>query len=288
MTRTEARSDDDQLILRVHLGGRLQKLRNHAGIDMKSAAQHVRTSTSTLSRIENGKQSAKTSFVRKWADLYGVPEIRDELVDLAERASAPTWWAKYKAGAEPWFREMLAREAIGSEIRIFEVELIHGLLQTPGYLRAFRAAAIPDPVEEETVRLINFRLARQEHLADGGMPRVRFVLNEAVLLRPVGSSAVWREQLEALLAAAARPEIDIRVLPFSAGPHPAMGVPFTAITVADHVGLDAVYLENDRTGRELTRKGELHHYLDIFERLTSMSWSPEQSVAYISTLAGNA
>ncbi len=288
MTRSETRSDGGQLILRAHLGERLFQLRERAGVDMKTAARYVGTSPSTLSRIENGKQSAQVSFVRNWAILYRVPEIGDELADLAERASASTWRAKYKAGAEPWFREMLAREAIASEIHIFEVELIHGLLQTEGYIRAFRAAAIPDPIEEETARLVKFRLARQEHLADGGMPRLRVVLNEAVLLRPVGDRATWREQLERLLEAATRPEVDIQVLPFSAGPHPAMGVPFTTITVNEHPGLDAVYLEDDRTGRELTREGELRRYREIFDRLTSVSWSPEKSVAYISTLARNA
>ncbi len=288
MTRTETRSDGGQLILRAHLGERLLLLREQADVDMKTAARYVGTSTSTLSRIENGKQSAKIAYVRGWATLYGVPEIGDELADLAERCVAPNWWAEYRAGVDPWLREMLAREAVASKVCIFEVELIHGLLQTEGYIRAFRHAAIPDPIEEETVRLVKFRLARQEHLADGGMPHLHVVLNEAVLLRPVGTDGVWRGQLERLLDAAAEPEVTIQVLPFSAGPHPAMGVPFTKITVDEHPGLDAVYLEDDRSGRQLNREGDLHRYSEIFDVLTSMSWSPEQSVAYVSTLARNA
>lgn len=286
MTRSETRSDGGQLILRARLGARLRQLREHAGVDTKQAAAYVGISESTLSRIETGKQSTGVAYVRGWASLYRVPELGDELVDLAERGAAPNWWAEY--GAEPWFREMLAREAIASEVCIFEVELIHGLLQTEGYIRGFRNAAIPDPIEEETVRLVNFRLARQEHLADGGMPQLRVVLNEAVLLRPVGDGAAWHGQLERLVEASAHPEVTIQILPFTAGAHPAMGVPFTTITVAEEPNLNAVYLEDDRSGRQLTREADLRRYRGIFERLTSVSWSPEKSVAYISTLARNA
>ena len=286
MTRTETRSDGGQLILRARLGARLRALRETAGVTPEQAARHIGVSPSTLSRMETGKQTSKIAYVRALTSLYGAAQAADELADLAERGAAPAWWTEH--GVDAWVRELLAREAIASRICVFEVALVHGLLQTEGYIRGFRNAAIPDPVEEETQKIIDFRLARQQHLGENGAPRLHVVLEQAVLLRPVGDSAAWRGQLEHLVAAAEQEQVTIQILPFAAGAHPAMGVPFTAITVDEEPGLDAVYLEDDRGGRQLTRESDLRRYRGIFDRLTSDSWPAEKSVAYVSTLARNA
>lgn len=285
MTRSETRTDTGQLILRARLGRDLRRLREQAGIDLDEAARHVGISGSTLSRIETGKQSTLVAYVRGLVTHYGAPEQGNELVDLAKRSAAPGWWTRY--GQDPWVREMLAREAIASSIEIHETELVPGLLQTEGYIRGFRAAAVPNASEEDTARLVEFRLARQQHLLDGGTPHLRVVLGEAVLARPVGDSDAWREQVERLISAAEN-GVDLRILPFAAGAHPAMGVPFSTISVAEEPSLDAVYLEDDRSGRQLQRPADLHRYRSIFERLTSMSWPIEQSVAYLRRLTRNA
>ncbi len=285
MTRSETRTDGGQLILRARLGARLSQYREHAGITIRDAARHAGVHESTLSRIENGKQSTKVAYIRSWASQYEVPHLEAELVDLAERAAAPGWWTSF--GADPWVREMLARECVAEQLDIYEIALVPGIFQTEPYIRGLRAAAVPDALEEDTARLVAFRLARQQHLLDGGAPKIRVVLDEAVLLRPIGSPQAWRGQLKHL-ATAAKAGVALHVLPLDVGAHPAMGVPFSILTVAEEPALDAVYLEDDRSGRELQRPADLHHYHGIFDRLTSMSWPVEQSVAYLSRLARNA
>lgn len=289
MTRTETRTDGDRLILRARLGALLRQARQTAGMDIPSAATILRINKSTLSRMETGKQASSVSKVRALATLYQLEDQESrELVDLAERTAAKAWWAAPRYGvSDEWVREMLAREAIAGKIEVFEVALVPGLLQTEGYIRGLRAAAIPDAVEADTQRVVDYRRARQEHLADNGTPDLHVVLEQVVVDRPVGSPEVWREQLEHLVAMAVRPEVVLQVIPTSAGAHPAMGVSFTTITVAEEPGLDAVYMEDDRSGKQLNNEAELRRYDGIFKRLTSMSWSAEQSVAYISTLASD-
>lgn len=286
MTSTGTRTDGGQLIFRARLGGQLRALREASGVGAAQAARHIRVSASTLSRMENAKQASRVGDIRSLADLYGAPDRADELAALAERSAAPAWWSEH--GAEPWVRDMLAREAIADRICAFETALVHGLLQTEDYMRAVRSVAIPDAIEEETKRAVDFRLARQQHLADNGAPRLHVVLEQAVVDRPIGDRAARCAQLEHLVAEAGRPETTIQIIPTSAGAHPAMGVSFTAITVGGEPGLDAVYLEDDRSGRQLTRLADLQRYREIFDRLTSMAWSPDQTVAYLSTLTCNA
>jgi transcriptional regulator with XRE-family HTH domain len=288
MTRTETRKtrDGGTLMIRIRLGARLRQLRMAAGKEMLDAAQYLRVDKATISRIENGRTSAKVAHVRLLAAFYGAKDLEDELVEEAERGAAPGWWAEF--GPEPWFKELLGRESVATGLDLFETELVPGLLQTEGYIRGFRAAAVPDATEEATARLVQFRLARQRHLVDGGVPTMRVILNEAVLMRPVGDPEAWRGQLEHIVKVASDPQVTVQVLPFSSGAHPAMGVPFYALTVKDEPSLDAVYLEDDRSGRQLTREGDLQRYRDIFTRLTSMSMSPDETVAYLSTLARNA
>ena len=48
-------------------------------------------------------------------------------------------------------------------------------------------------------------------------PRLNVVLNEAILRRPVGGSQVMAAQLDSLAAAAGLPNVELRVVPFSAG-----------------------------------------------------------------------
>jgi transcriptional regulator with XRE-family HTH domain len=290
MTRTaDTRTDGDRLILRARLGALLRQAREAADMNIPSAATILRINKSTLSRMETGKQASSVSKVKALAALYKLEHTESqELIDLAERTAAPAWWTAPGYGvSDEWVREMLAREAIAHKIEIFEVALVPGLFQTEGYIRSLRSAAIPDAVEAETKRVVDYRRARQEHLADNGMPTLHVVLEQVVVDRPVGSPPVWRTQLEHLVAMASRPEVTLHIIPTSAGAHPAMGVSFTTITV-EEPGLDAVYMEDDRSGKQLTREAELHRYHGIFDRLTSMSWSPEQSVAYLSTLARDA
>ena len=68
-------------------------------------------------------------------------------------------------------------------------------------------------------RIVASRAERQRLLDRPHAPRVSFVLDESVLLRPIGGAAVLRAQLDHVLEVARSPRVEVRVLPLELGAH---------------------------------------------------------------------
>src|SRR6266540_2209708 len=210
-------------IRRWELGRQLRQLRENAGVDPKTAAAEIDTSTSTLSRIESGKQTIKPTYVKLLSLLYDVDsQTRRGLLELAEEAGQPEWHTGLSKGMPEWFRLYLGYEAAASVIRSYCSELIDGRLQTPAYIRAIARANRPDSPEAVLDASVALRQGRQARLDADDPPTLHVVLNEAVLHRIIGSREIMRGQLEHLAKVANRRHITIQVLPFTAGAHPAM------------------------------------------------------------------
>jgi hypothetical protein len=93
-------------------------------------------------------------------------------------------------------------------------------LQTEDYARTVIQADKPGVDEAEIERRVGVRMARQTLLSRVTAPPVfDIVLNEAILHRPIGDTAVMVRQLERLVEAGALPTVSIRVVPFAAGLH---------------------------------------------------------------------
>lgn len=71
-------------------------------------------------------------------------------------------------------------------------------------------------------------------------------LGEVILHRVIGTSAITRGQLEALLHASERPGTVIEVMPFSSGYHTGLGGDFTILGFGD--GTSAAYSESAGIG----------------------------------------
>ncbi|GAA2629990.1 hypothetical protein GCM10010411_79670 [Actinomadura fulvescens] len=78
-----------------------------------------------------------------------------------------------KLGHDPdWFKEHLGYESRASLLKIYELSLIPGLLQTPDYARACFEVAGAEDVEAE----VSARIARQETLERSPRPVMTVVL----------------------------------------------------------------------------------------------------------------
>lgn len=266
-------------VLRAQLGRELRQLAEAAGKSPAVVADYIGVSTSTVSKIYNGRQAVKVSQVRSIARLCGATTKREnELVELATQGGRPGWWAEYAEVIPEWFRHLLGLEAAADEIAVYEMELVPGLVQTAGYTEAIARAAHPDQSDAEIARLVAFRQARQHHLHDnGGPPRLRIILNEAVLMRPVGSPDVWREQVERLLELADEPHVTMQVLSFASGVHPVMGSAFKVLRFESEPSLTTAFLENDRTGGLLKRPADIRRYMTVFDQLANQAVTAEKS-----------
>lgn len=273
-------------ILRAQLGQRLRQLAAGAGATPAVVADYLGVSPSTVSKIFNGRQAVRVAQVRSIAALCRLTD--DEaapLIALAKHASQSGWWVEYAATVPTWFKTFLGLEGAADAIRTYELELVPGLLQTPAYTEAVNRATWPSWSDAEVAHSVQFRQARQQHLADDGRtPELHFILNESVLCRPVGGPDVWREQLEHLAEVAGRPHVTLQFLPFAVGAHPVMGSAFTSLRFTTEPTLNTVYLENDRGGHHLKSKTDITRYEQVFDQLSRMAASPEETADELTRL----
>src|SRR5690606_36131231 len=180
-----------------------------------------------------------------------------------------------------WFDSYVGLEAAADSIRVYENELVHGLLQTPEYARAVYLAAQPHLPEEERERYIDLRIARQEILTGPHTPDLWFIFNEAVIRRVVGGPKVMRGQLARLLEVGEAPHIRIQVLPYDIGAHAAMDGRFVLLTLPEHTAPDLVYIEYSYGSLYLDRKDDLKRYSWMFEQLRADALAPSATLSLI-------
>jgi transcriptional regulator with XRE-family HTH domain len=266
-------------VQRLVLGSQLHRLRESRGISAEQAAEAIRGSHSKISRMEHGRVGFKDRDVSDLLTLYGVtdPEERAALLNLAREANTPGWWHAYSDILPNWLEPYVGLEAAASVIRTYEVQFVPGLLQTEGYARALiRLGSAAN--EEEITRRAELRVSRQEILSGPHPPQLWAVIDEGALRRPVGGAQVAREQLSHLIEMADHPAVTLQILPFRAGPHAAMGGPFTILRFAEPDLNDVVYIEQLTSALYFDKPAEVDSYLEVMEQLCLQAEGAAQTV----------
>ncbi len=214
--------------LRVVLGRRLQDLREEAGYTFEEAAAALDVTHATIRRMEKAQVGLKVPYVEKLLRIYGVTttEEIEGFLNLAREANRPGWWHHYRDVLPDWFSAFVSLEAEADQIRAYEPHYVPGLLQTEAYAATVLRSGMPHAPASEIDRLVALRLARQDLLQRKQPPLLWVVIDETVLRRPFGGPNVMRAQISRLIEAVAAPHVRLQIMPFSAGPHPAMYGPF--------------------------------------------------------------
>ncbi len=254
--------------LRMLVGAQLRRLREARGITRQRAGHEIHGSHSKISRMELGRSGFKLHDVADLLSLYGVDEAeRSAVLSLAEQANSLPWWQEYRDVIPDWFEGYLGLEQDASLIRIYEVQLIPGLLQTEDYARAVIAQGYDTVTAEQIERRVAMRMHRQRILIPPSSRKVWVVLDEGALHRQVGGSAMMRAQLEHLAELAGRPHITIQVLPFTSGAHVGGVGPITIMRFAQAELNDVVYLEQVNGAQYLNRESEVLPYQHLLNKL---------------------
>ncbi len=270
-------------VLRMLLGNQLRRLRETAGVSPDRAGYEIRASRSKISRLENGRVGFKERDVADLLTLYGVTDqqMRAAMLDLAKRANAPGWWAKYSDLLPDWFEVYLGLEASASIIRTFELQFVHGLFQTEDYARAAMVHIHKASPADEINRRVSLRMKRQDLLVGQHPPQVWSITDEAVLRRPVGGREVMRAQLRRLLEVSQRPNVTIQVLPFGRGGHAATGGSFTLLRFDESDLPDVVYIEQLTSALYIETRSDVDNYLAVVNRLSTEALTPADSSQFI-------
>jgi transcriptional regulator with XRE-family HTH domain len=266
---------------RRRLAAELRRLRHEAGLSIEDVVTRLDWQPSKLSRIENRQVGISTADLRKLLGSYKVGDqaYRDELLDMARRATERGWWQSFSTDVVPTaLANLIGLETEARTIRSYEPELVPGLVQTEAYARAVMRAWQPGWTAADIDRRVEIRLGRQEVLRQAGMsPLASCIINEAVLRRSVGGNEVMHEQVEVLAKERDPANVTVQVLPFNSGAHPAMAGPFQILTFHDPGDLGVVHLESAMTAITLERPEELRRYDEIWGSLQARALSPEDS-----------
>jgi hypothetical protein len=261
------------------LSRKLVELRKACGLTTTEVQRQLGWSATKLNYIEKAKWIEPNSdAVTDLCELYGVEgRERDALIALARECRRRGWWSKYN---DVFPDELPGFEAGAAVIRTFETTFIPGLLQVPSYIEMItRAAGIDDPAAIK--RHADARLQRQKILTrDPGPCRLHAVIDENAIQR-ITDPPIRREQLAHLAAITARPNIDVQILPITAGIYPGAGEVFNYLTFPDPRERDIVYLETAIDDRMLEETDELQRYKLRFEQLSSAALNPAKTRAHL-------
>ncbi|GAB3111910.1 helix-turn-helix transcriptional regulator [Streptomyces calidiresistens] len=275
-------------VRRRRLGQELRRLREDRGMTAEEVADRLLVSQSKISRLENGRRSISPRDVR---DLCGVYDVQDRklvesLMQMARESRQQGWWHAF-GELSPTYSVYIGLETDAASLRIFEPQVVPGLLQTPEYAEAVIAGALPEVAAEEVSRRVQVRLRRQERVHDGSRPlRLWAVVDEAVLRREVGGRSVMAEQLKHLVDVSRRPNVTLQVLPFSSGAHPGVNGQFAIMEFPDATDSTVVYLEGVTSDLYLEKPNDVQNYGVMYEHLRAQALSPEATREFIQRIAG--
>jgi hypothetical protein len=278
---------------RRQLGRYLRDLRGSQRITVKTAAEQLEWSETKLWRIETGQTSLRSHDVELMCRIYAAPaDLTEALMGLARETKAKGWWQAFGDVIPEGFDVYIGLEEAATQLTVYQNELVPGLLQTEAYARALITADNPGIDTDETDRRVRLRMSRQALIRRPTAPhQLTVVLNEAIVRRPVGGTQVMADQLDSLADSAALPNVDLRVVPFTAGLHAGvMSGPFVLLRFPlNGDGRESepatVYVDGFTGALYLDKPHEVQRYADAFENIQTAALNAAASIHLISKAA---
>ncbi|MGD3112646.1 helix-turn-helix domain-containing protein [Streptomyces sp. YGL11-2] len=254
-------------------GARLRRLRKERGWTQVDLAGRMDYSAVHVSGVENGTKSPTLRFSRS-ADLaFGL----DGTADTFEREYREIKHGSLLEG----FPEYVKHEKTATEIRLFQLGLVPGLLQTPEYARTVaegdvqRGAITPEQAEERC----SFLAERQAVLARPRPPMVIVVMDESCLRHAVGGAEVMERQFQRLIDVASLPNWVVHVSPFELGARRSFNLPINLLTLPDRSVV--AYAESQARGHLERESTAVLPMLTSYHQLQAEVLSQAASVAMI-------
>jgi transcriptional regulator with XRE-family HTH domain len=259
----------------------LRKAREKSGLTTSQVAAKFKWSPGKVSKMETTEtKRISVGDLDKLMDLYEItdPERRSTMHALAKDARQRGWWSKYKEVFSD--RALPDFEAEASLIQTYQAQMVPGLLQTPEYATALLRGGRYSSTET-VQRKVEARVERRGILTRERPAKLRAIIDEAVLQRPIGESAVLKGQLAHLLYMAQLPNVDIQVLPFGVGSHAGMCAPFTILNFPEPLDLPLVYIDTASNGLFLEDLEEVEAHSTVFGDIQGSALSTARSASVI-------
>ncbi|MFG2607739.1 helix-turn-helix domain-containing protein [Streptomyces sp. NPDC048514] len=214
-----------------YYGFELRRHREAAGLTQRQLGDIVNYTGSLVGQVETARKLPTQEFSERVDAALGTGGLLSRLVGLVMRSQLPAW-----------FQQVAELEVRATEICTFQTHMIHGLLQSPSYVRAVLGVLDQDKLEDRAA----VRLARQRIFEKEESPVFWMVLGAAALHQEIGGREVMREQLAHLLTFENDPRINVQILPYSVGEHAGLQGSFTLFRFASDPTI--VYTEGYSSG----------------------------------------
>ncbi|MEV7378030.1 helix-turn-helix domain-containing protein [Streptomyces lydicus] len=261
---------------RAAFGARLRSSREAHGWTQDELAERMGYSSTHISAVETGRKPPTLRFSRSADRTFGT----EGTADTFERQ-----WREIRHGSLlEGFPEYVGHEGRAAEIRLYEVGVVPGLLQTPEYASVLAGSHIKRGAitPEQAAERVSLIAERQATLVRTPPPLIFAVLDESCLRRPIGGPAVMEAQLARLMEFAELPNTVLQVAPFEMGERRPFNLPITVLTLPDRSLMS--YAESAQRGYLERESTSVVPILTAYHQLQADAHSQAASVAMINDL----
>lgn len=271
------------------LGAALRQAREDKQLLLRELAAKISRDIGVVSRWETGDRTPKPEQVAQILTKLEVDGERyDEIMTLAYGTNESQWMATTLPEQRQQMAALVDWEHRATRIQEMAPLLVPGILQTSDYIRGIMTAAgVP---EDEIALRVAARLGRADAITKRKPANLMVLLGHAALNQDIGGRATMLGQLDHLLDMAARPNIELRIVPDHRGWHPGLEGPFVLIDAARPASGRRAAVSSSAIAFVATRRSDLmlHEEQDVtayrraLDRVLAVSLAPEPSAKFIS------
>jgi transcriptional regulator with XRE-family HTH domain len=247
------------LVLRGH--------RESSGLSRRQLAEALGCSPQWIEKIETGQKPPSEATAEDFDTYFKTPG-----------GLFHAMWTEIKRAGKhlvlpPGFPGFVEREAVATEMQIFETMMVTGLFQTRDY--AFEVLKSGRRLEE-IEQLVATRLERQQILDRDHPPEIAAVFDENVIRRPIGGQTTMGDQIQQLIDLAGRPNIQLQIVPATTGAYAGLPGAFTLLGFDD--GSRAYYVEGHSGGQFVDRPDKVREHALRFSLIRGAAMSADESL----------
>jgi transcriptional regulator with XRE-family HTH domain len=262
------------------LGKMLKRLRERKGLTQKEFGQLVGYGPDAISSMERGVRLIRPEVLEQADALLDAGGMLKDAIPEVREAMGRT-----RTRHPEWYRGYADLEAQAKALHVYSNQLVPGLLQTEAYAHAVFSQWRPLLSEQTIEKRVADRMARQQIFEPWPSPTFSFVLDESVLLRPVGGREVHVQQLYNLLRLGEFRAVELQVMPMAREEQPSMDGPFNLLTVRK--GEQVAYVEIHTYPRLITDAEEVRVLSERYGLLRAQALRPSESLDLIDKLRGS-
>lgn len=243
------------------------------------AGRRANMSQSKVSKIERSFLLPSPDDVAALCDVYGITagQLVDLAVGLRHEQSARVVLARSVGEMQRRIRQL---EGSARVIRGFQNTMVLGVLQTEAYSRCVFDQPDSQQLDEDTVdEAVGERQARRTVLDDESK-EIRLILTEGALRWQAGTPEAMAEQVDAIAAVLARPNVRLGIIPWT---QRVRFFPRHGFHVFDQ---DAVMVGTETATATITGTADVATYLEMFAALEDAAVYGPEARAHLARIAG--